>query len=191
MKELFVDGLNFIKTNILLKRQSRNPISYKISQTHVNYLITLVDKYPTWSIKLLLSAMKKRFNNFNISQGHLSKVIRDNNITRKRTRIRHFPETRYGEPIDFKIEMKNFYKITDRYSIKIISIDETSIHAEMTSNYSRCDLGKRCVKKTTDNKVFKKFTLVCAMTSKRIIEWKLYEKGGMNAVRMVSFIEEI
>lgn len=29
----------------------------------------------------------------------------------------------------------------------------------MTAPYSRCELGRRCVKKTTDNKVFKKYTI--------------------------------
>ena len=30
---------------------------------------------------------------------------------------------------------------------KIISIDETSIYAQIINNYSRYELGKRCVKK--------------------------------------------
>ena len=121
----------------------------------------------------------------------MSRVIRDNNITRKRTRIRHYPETRYNKKIDFKKEMKVFYNNVDKYNLsKIISIDETSIHAEMTASYSRCALGKRCVKKTTNNKVFKKFTLVCAMSSKKIIGWELYENGGMTSDRMVQFINK-
>ena len=87
--------------------------------------------------------------------------------------------------------MKEFYKQVDKFDIsKIISLDETSIHAEMTSSYSRRDLGKRCVKKTTDNNVFKKFTLVTTISSKGVIGWELYEKGGMNAERMVSFIDK-
>jgi len=45
--------------------------------------------------------------------------------------------------------MNKFYTETDKYSLnKIISIDETSIYAQMVSSYSRCKLGKRCVKKT-------------------------------------------
>jgi len=51
--------------------------------------------------------------------------------------------------------MKKFYKEIDKYVLnKIISIGETSIHVEMTNNYSRCELGEKCVKKTKDNKVF-------------------------------------
>jgi transposase len=85
----------------------------------------------------------------------------------------------------------SFYKITDKFSInKIISIDETSIYAQMPSSYSRCKLGKRCVLKTKNNKVFVKYTLVCAMTSKGIIGYELYQSGGMNSERMVNFINK-
>ena len=114
-----------------------------------------MDKNPTWSIKLLWENTREHFDDFEISQSQLLRVIRDNNVTRKRTRIRHYPETRYNKRIDFKKEMKIFYKEVDKFDVsKIISIDETSIHAEMTASYSRCGLGKRCVKKTDDNNAF-------------------------------------
>lgn len=48
-------------------------------------------------------------------------------------------------------------------------VDKFSIYAEMTAPYSRCELGRRCVKKTTDNKVFKKYTLVFAISSKGVV----------------------
>lgn len=87
--------------------------------------------------------------------------------------------------------MKLFYEETDKYFLKkIISIDETSVYAEMVSTYSRCKLGKRCVKKTKDNKVFIKFTLVCAINSKGIVGWILYESGGMTGIRMSEFINK-
>ena len=50
--------------------------------------------------------MKKKFNDYSITPQHLGKVIRDNNITRKRTTRRHYPETRYGKSINLK---KEFY----------------------------------------------------------------------------------
>lgn len=87
--------------------------------------------------------------------------------------------------------MKTFYQKVDKFSIhKIISIDETSIHADMTASYSRCELGRRYVKKTKDNKVFKKYTLVSAISSKGIVGWILYESGGMTSNRMVEFINK-
>ena len=34
--------------------------------------------------------------------------------------------------------------------------------------------------KTEDNKVFRKFTLVCAINNEKVIGWTLYENGGIN-----------
>lgn len=139
---------------------------------------------------MLWKKIKSKYNDFDITETHLSRVIRDNNYTRKRTKIRHYPGTRYYKPIDHVKEIKLFYKITDKYSIhKEISIDETSIHAQIINNYSRCKLGKRCVKKTT-NAVFKKYTLVCAINSKGIVGFELYENGGMNLQRMKDFLKK-
>ena len=174
-----------------LKRKTRPAVAYKVKEKHVKYILKLVKKNPTWSIQMYMSNIKEKYSDFEISNSQLSRVIRDNNLTRKRTRIRHYPETRYNKPIDFKKEMKTFYEKVDKFSIhKIISIDETSIHAEMTASYSRCELGRRCVKKTKDNKVFKKYTLVSAISSKGIVGWILYESGGMTSNRMVEFINK-
>lgn len=90
-----------------------------------------------------------------------------------------------------KKELKLFYSVTDKFNLnKIICINETSVSAAMLINYSRCELGKRCVMKTKDNRVFKKYTLVVAMNSKGIIGWMLYEKGGMNTDRMITFLKQ-
>lgn len=151
----------------------------------------LLKKYPRWSVKLYWQDMCENFDNFSISQGHLAKVIRDNNITRKRTRQRHYPETRYKKPINLKKELALFYSNVDKYSInKLISLDETSIHAQMVNSYSRCELGRRCVHKTKDNKVFVKFTLLCAISYDGIIGWTLFETGGVNSDRMIEFFKK-
>ena len=62
---------------------------------HVVYLVKLLKIQH--GLQLLWNAMKIKFSDFNITRRHLSTVIRDNNITRKRTKVRHFPETRYGK----------------------------------------------------------------------------------------------
>ena len=55
--------------------------------------------------------------------------------------------------------------------------------------YSRCDSGKRCVIKTNDNFVFKKFTLLSAISNKKCLGWILYEKGGSTKERFVDFLQ--
>ena len=64
---------------------------------------------------MLWNDIKVKFSDFEISENHLSRVIRENNIIRKRTRIRHYPLTRYGKPIDFKKEMKQFFINIDKF----------------------------------------------------------------------------
>tara|TARA_B100000524_G_C23643361_1_gene367549 strand:+ start:221 stop:826 length:606 start_codon:yes stop_codon:yes gene_type:complete len=177
-RQTFGVWLKDYNQNNSLDRKNREAVSYKIKQKHVNYAKTIIEKNKEYSISIIWSKLKSKYADFDISKGHLAEVIRDNNITRKRTKRRHYPNKRYNKPINLKLQVKQFYSITDKYSLtKIISIDETSIYAEMASNYSRCDLGKRCVKKTTDNRVFTKYTLVCAMNSKGIIGYELYENG--------------
>lgn len=179
------------KNNKNLSRKERKYESYKLRSIHVKYAIKMLEKEPTITIPNLLNKLKIKFTDCNISIRHLTRVVRENNYTRKRTRIRHYPETRYRKPINLKTMMKTFYKETDKYFLnKIISIDETSIYAQMVSSYSRCKLGKRCVKKTKDNKVFIKFTLVCAINSKGVVGWTLYETGGMTGNRMSDFINK-
>lgn len=52
----------------------------------------------------------------------------------------------------------------------IISIDETSVSISLTHNYCRAFLGDRCIKKTTNNEVFKKYSLIVAINNKKCID---------------------
>lgn len=54
---------------------------------------------------------KKNFNDYSITSQHLGIVIRDNNITRKRTTKRHYPETRYGKTVNLKKKSINFTQL--------------------------------------------------------------------------------
>ena len=150
--------------------------------------------------------IKKKYKDFDITSQHLGQVIRDNNITRKRTRHErwiknlrffihptfnkikqsfillneHYPNERYGNPTDIKKELKAFYKEISKYSLdKIISLDETSIQPSMIMEFSKCALGKRCVVKTDDNYFFRKFTLLCAISNSKCVGATFYKEGGM------------
>jgi len=139
----------------------------------------------------LSKQIKKKYKDFNVTPQWLGKVLRDNNKTRKRTRHEHFPTTKYNKPVNKKTELTQFYKEIKKYPLnKIISIDETSIRPAMIMEYSRCDSGKRCVIKTNDNFVFKKFTLLSAISNKKCLGWILYEKGGSTKERFVDFLQK-
>ena len=170
-------------------RKNRESISYKIEEKHVKYAITVLKKDQTISMKRLLEIVRKKYPKCEITSQHLGQIIRDNNITRKRTTIRHYPELRYGKLIDLKKELEIFYKNVNKFKLKdIICLDETSVYARMKNSYSRCDLGKRCVIKTKDNKVFVKYTILVAISNSKIIGYMLYEKGGINTQRLLEFL---
>jgi transposase len=173
-----------------IKRLNRKQVSYKITKEQVKYAIQKLKENEQISMEELYKIIKKKYKEFDITSQHLGQVIRDNNITRKRTRHEHYPKERYGKPTDIKKELKAFYKEIDKYSLdKIISLDETSIKPAMYLPYSKCDLGKRCVVKTDDNYVFRKFTLLCAISNSKCIGATLYKEGGMTKERFVEFLE--
>ena len=153
-----------------IKRLDRKPISYKITKEQVKYAIQKLKENEQISMEELYKIIKKKYKDFDITSQHLGQVIRNNNITRKRTRHKHYPKERYGKPTDIKKELKAFYKEIDKYSLdKIISLDETSISLSLIMEYSKCSLGKRGVVKTNDNYVFRKFTLLCAISNSKCV----------------------
>jgi hypothetical protein len=161
-----------------IKRLSRKPISYKINKDQVKYAIQKLKENEQITMEELHKIVKKKYNDFDITSQHLGQVIRDNNITRKRTRHEHYPKERYGKPTNIKKELKDFYKEISKYKLdKIISLDETSISPAMYLPYSKCALGKRCVIKTDDNYVFRKFTLLCAISNSKCVGATLYKEG--------------
>lgn len=127
-----------------LQRKKQIYISYKIEEKHVKYIMKILKKNQFITNPNLLLKLKSTYPNVEISERHLGRIVRENNLTRKRTRRRHFPETRRGKRLDLKKELKLFYSVTDKFNLnKIICIDETSASASMLINYSRCELGKK------------------------------------------------
>jgi hypothetical protein len=59
----------------------------------------------------------------------------------------------------------------------------------MYRSYSKCPIGKRCIVKTNDNYVFRKFTLLCAISNTKCVGATLYKEGCMNKERFVEFLE--
>ncbi len=172
-----------------LERQNRVPVSYKIAEGQVNYATNYLREHKTTSMAELHGIMLGHFPNFNVTPQHLGKVIRDKNLTRKRTRHGHYPKQRYRQPTDLKADLQAFYAKTAAHAInKIICIDETSLTPFMYRAYSRCNLGERCIEKTDNNKVFTKHTFIGAITNARILDWKLYDTGAMNQARFLEFV---
>ena len=139
----------------------------------------------------LLTKLKTQYPDLTLSRVHLSRVVRDINITLKQTRLRHVPKTRYKKPIIIKTQIKEFYSKIKQHSLNnIICIDKTSLNSFMIRRKCYEELGKRCVVKTESQEVFKKYTGIFAISSKAVIGYEVYKKGGIDSNRMVDFINK-
>ena len=68
------------------------------------------------------------------------------------------------KPIEKQTELNKFYSRVKQFPMnKIICLDETSVGSALKPTYSRCELGRRCVIKTSNQFVFRKFTLLVAI----------------------------
>jgi transposase len=179
------------KTSKNIKRRNRKSMSYKITKPQVNTALELLKQNEQLTMNELVVDMKNKYPTFDITSQHLGQVIRDNNKTRKRTRHEHFPKERYKKPIEKENEMNKFFTEVRKFPInKIICLDETSVGSALKPTYSRCNLGKRCIIKTSNQFVFRKFTLLVAISNTKCVGKELYEKGGMTKERLLEFLEK-
>jgi len=52
------------------------------------------------------------------------------------------------------------------------------------------DVGKRCVITTQSQDVFKKYTAIFAIGYNGVLGWTLYEKSGIDSIRLKKFLED-
>ena len=174
-----------------IHRHNREPIAYKVKKEHVKFILEELKKNKTITLEEILTKLKTKYKDVDLSLMHVHRIIKNNNITLKITRIRHEPVKRFGKDIDINKRIKEFYEEVKKYKLEdIICIDETSIKSLQKRQHCYSEMGKRCVIKTTSQEVFKKYTGIFAITSKGVIEWDLYEKGGINTDRLVEFLEK-
>ena len=168
----------------------RKPVAYKVKKEYVDFLLQEIKKNKTITIEDLLYLLKNKYPNLDLNKSHISRIIHDNNITLKMTRIRHEPVKRFGKDIDINKNIKEFYDEVKKYKIEdMICIDETSVKSLQKRNHCYSEKGKRCVIKTQSQEVFKKYTGIFAISVNGVVGWDLYEKSGINADRMVEFLE--
>ena len=126
----------------------------------------------------LRNKLEEKFK-IRLSRFHINRILLDNNVTLKITRIRHEPILRFGKEININDKLED-----------IICIDETSISGLQKRNHCYSELGKRCIIKTQSQEVFKKYTDIFAISSNGIEGWELYEKSGIDSDRLYVFLEK-
>ena len=167
----------------------KTPKAYNLHKEHVDFLLQEIKKNKTVTIEDLY-LLKNKYPNLDLNKSHTSRIIHDNNITLKMTRIRHEPVKRFGKDIDINKSIKDFYDEVKKYKIEdIICIHETSVKSLQKRNHCYSKKGKRCVIKTQSQEVFKKYTGIFAISVNGVVGWDLYEKSEIKADRMVEFLK--
>ena len=97
--------------------------------------------------------------------------------------MKHVPKTRYSK--------KKFYDyLYKKRPENIICTDETSLRLFSVRKKRRSRIGIRCAIKTTNQQVFEKYTGIFAISSFKIIGYKIYTKGGINSERLLKFLQK-
>jgi len=173
-----------------IKRKKRKYIAYKIKKEYIKFIKETIKDNKTITMNDLTIKLNKKFNE-KFSRSHITSVVRDINITLKQTRLRHIPKTRFRKPVDINKQLKTFYEEIKKYNLDdLICIDETSLNSYEVRKHCYEKIGKRCTIKTSSQEVFKKYTGIFAMTTKGIIGYKIYDKGGIDSERLIEFIKE-
>jgi len=66
----------------------------------VDFLLQEIKHNKTITIEDLLLLLKNKYPDVELNKSHISRIIHDNNITLKMTRLRHEPVKRFGKDID-------------------------------------------------------------------------------------------
>jgi transposase len=173
-----------------VNKHYRKPIAYKVKKEYIKFLLDELKSNKTITLQELNEKLKNKYK-IDISTTQIFRVINENNITLKQTRIRHEPIKRFGKDININNKLDEFYNQVKKYKIQdIICIDETSIKSLQKRNHCYSEKGKRCVIKTQSQEVFKKYTGIFAINVNGVVDWDLYEKGGINTDRLIDFLEQ-
>ena len=169
------------ENNEEIERNNRKAIAYKVHKEHVKFLLDELNKNKTITMNELKEKLNDKFK-IELSRFHINRIVNDNNITLKITKIQHEPEKRFGKEININDKLKEFYQEIKKHKLEdIICIDETSISGLQKRSHCYSELGKRCVIKTQSQEVFKKYTGIFAICNKGVLGWTLYEKSGINS----------
>ena len=173
-----------------VNKHYRKPIAYKVKKEYVKFLLDELKSNKTITLQELNEKLKNKYK-IDISTTQIFRVINDNNITLKQTRIRHEPIKRFGKDININNKLDEFYNQVKKYKIQdIICIDETSIKSLQKRIHCYSEKGKRCVIKTQSQEVFKKYTGIFAINVNGVVDWDLYEKGGIKTDKLIDFLEQ-
>lgn len=169
-------------------RKTRKNHNLKITHHIEKFVKEYVKKYSTTTLWELSKLVDEKYN-IRLTDTSIHNILHKHNITRKRLRSKYYPEKKEGQE---KQDLADFYKKLEGYDYRrTICLDEASIYLNMTLSYGRSRSGTRVIKKT--NKYpYKRFNLLCAISTDKVVGWKLYpeRKGGVKTQDILDFYDE-
>ena len=174
-----------------VKYKYRGSMSYKVEQTHFDFIKAYVTNKKDVYIRELRYALREKFKGFDISLMHLSRVVQDIPYSQKKWTDKHYPKERYGKPLNYEEDKAEFFRRLKKHKIDdIIALDETNIQIGMKRGKARCYIGQRCIKHTDDNSIFQRFSLLVAISSEKVEGW-LLKKGAVRHEDLKPFLENL
>ena len=149
------------------------------------FIVNFTIKNVTSTLRQIQYAIKQKYR-VSPSLTYIFKILKNNDITRKRLVKKYFPAKKKNIEKDL---LKQFYENVQKYNYKkIICIDETAVYINMLPSYGRSTKGKQAIKRT-EIYPYKKFNLIMAMTYNKIIGWKL-SKESYDSTKLCEFIDD-
>jgi transposase len=126
--------------------------------------------------------------NITISRSYFYVLLKKAGFTHKKVYIKKQP---YANK-DYEVMKENFYnKIANVGSDNIISIDETAIYLNCINNYGWAAKGCKCIIKDTNKSIYQnKYSLLMAISNKKIMLYIIYEKS-INGEKYLNFIRDL
>ena len=83
-----------------LKDIIENQYRIKLKKEHIKFILEELKNNKTIIIEDLLTKLKNKYSKLNITRRHISRIIKENYISLKLTKIRHEPIKRFGKDIN-------------------------------------------------------------------------------------------
>ena len=83
-----------------LKDIIENQYRIKLKKEHIKFILEELKNNKTIIIEDLLTKLKNKYSKLNITIRHISRIIKENYISLKLTKIRHEPIKRFGKDIN-------------------------------------------------------------------------------------------
>ena len=84
----------------LLRWTKRYQEENEIKKEHIKFILEELKNNKTIIIEDLLTKLKNKYSKLNITRKHISRIIKENYISLKLTKIRHEPIKRFGKDIN-------------------------------------------------------------------------------------------